>query len=464
MKNTGKKIGILIALLVVVYGIGAFYFSSNVIFNTSVYNEKVTKYDAKTIKGLLEKQDVKLIVKDDRKEITIPLKDLEFTIFNGDFIKQDIINQQNFWAWPLTLVSGANYEPAQLKVDEEGIDKWLDDNKVISNKGLPQSKDAYFDISDDGKVSVVKEVIGSQLDQELVKRTIVDELILGGLEVDLNKAIIMPNVMSSVLEGTLSEVEFKIANNIEIAVENKDYTIQPSTADKLKWLNIDYEKNEIYVEKKAIKGYLESINEEFIKKGGSTETIYKVAHGQSELIKKGQSVSGIDEYALTAKIYDAMENNYELKESAKAVSISKPKVVYEGHSSIDNNFIEVSISDQKVYLYSDGKLVLAADVVTGKPGGNTDTPKGKFSISYKTTHFTLKGDAYGYDYELPVDYWLPFEGGGGVGLHDAPWRANGSFGGSLYLSDGSHGCINMRHADVKEIYNTVVAGTAVWVH
>ncbi|MDF9867245.1 hypothetical protein OKW22_000814 [Bacilli bacterium PM5-3] len=463
MKKIGVKLLIVIVILGAIYGAGVLYFNNNVIFNATIYNEKVESYNSETIQKILDNQNIKLLVKDKREEIEDPLNTLEYTIINENKLKEEIINQQNTFMWPILIISGSNYEPAKLDVNEKSLKNWIKENKIIDNKNLLESKDASFNISD-GKVTVKKEVIGEQLDSKLVEKEIANSLKNGNLEVDLSKAIIMPNVLSSVLEETIEEVEYKIANQIELEVEGKDYVIKPTTEDKLKWITVDYKKNNIVVEKKAIKSYLASINQDFIKKGGSIETVYKVSNGNSKLVSQGKAVSGVDEYALTAKIYDAMENNYELVESIKAISISKPKVVYQGHTSIDNNFVEVSISNQQVYLYTDGKLVLTADVVTGKPGGDTDTPKGKFSIMYKTTHFTLKGDAYGYDYALPVDYWLPFEGGGGVGLHDAPWRANSSFGGSLYLSDGSHGCINMRLADVRKIYNTVVAGTGVWVH
>ena len=33
---------------------------------------------------------------------------------------------------------------------------------------------------------------------------------------------------------------------------------------------------------------------------------------------------------------------------------------------------------------------------------------------------------------------MPFDGG--IGFHDASWRDE--FGGDIYLTDGSHGCIN----------------------
>ena len=60
-------------------------------------------------------------------------------------------------------------------------------------------------------------------------------------------------------------------------------------------------------------------------------------------------------------------------------------------------------------------------------------------------------------YESFVNFWMPFYEG--CGLHDASWR--GSFGGSIYLYDGSHGCVNLPLWAAKEIYEAVDTGTAI---
>ncbi|MDL2212059.1 L,D-transpeptidase [Erysipelotrichaceae bacterium OttesenSCG-928-M19] len=465
MKKVAKRIGIALAILLVIYGIGAFVFTNTIIPNTKLYNQKVSSYSAAELQKILEDENISLSVKDKRKTINIPLKTLNYSIENTKTIKEDIIKKQNQFMWPISIIAGQNFELLELKVNEKELHNWIVANNIVANKGLTESKDAYFEVNEeDGKVTVVDEIVGEQLDDILVEEIIFKSLSKGTLKINLKKAIIKPNITASSLNDTIEEVEYKVANKIEIEVAGKDYTIIPTNNDKLKWLTIDYQNNEIIVDKKAIKNYLSNINQEFIKKGGAIETVYRAANGKSTLIEKGNAVSGVDEYAVTAKIYDSMKNNYQLVETVKAVSISKPKVTYEGHKSIDNNFIEVSIAKQKVYLYSNGKLVLSADVITGLPNGDRDTQPGKYTIMFKATNFTMRGAQYGYDYEAKVNYWMPFEGGGGIGLHDAPWHAYSQFGGNTYLSNGSHGCINMRLADARTIFNTVTTGTAVWVH
>ncbi|WP_423364454.1 L,D-transpeptidase [Mycoplasma sp. P36-A1] len=470
-ENSKRSKKIMVVLLVVfgaaliIYGAGYVYASTNTLPNTKLYGQNLASYDENSLNKVVENEKLTLKLKDKRKEIIIPVKELDYKITNLDSITSDIISSQEPLKWPISIVQGQDFSPIKIKVNEASLDKALTKYKVVSNNGLTKSKDATFALDkDNGKIKVNEEVVGEQLDSKLVKKTINEGLANGVINIDLNKAIVMPNVFSSQLKSLVNEVEEKLDNNVNLKVVSNDYMISPSKQERLKWISLDSKNNKVIIEKNAIRNYLKSVNKSFISNTKDTDTVYRVlGNGKVEKVSDGKAVEGVDEYALTAMIYDSLTNNYNLDENVEAVTISQPKISYEGHDSVDDNLVEVSISKQMVYLYNKGKLILSTPVVTGM-NGKHDTPKGKFTIMYKTTNFTLRGDAYGYDYALPVKYWMPFEGGNGVGLHDAPWRKAGTFGGNYYLNDGSHGCINMIHADVATIYSYVSAGTAVWVH
>lgn len=52
---------------------------------------------------------------------------------------------------------------------------------------------------------------------------------------------------------------------------------------------------------------------------------------------------------------------------------------------------------------------------------------------------------------------MPFNNG--IGMHDAKWRS--SFGGAIYKTSGSHGCINLPPSVAKTIFDNISAGTPV---
>jgi lipoprotein-anchoring transpeptidase ErfK/SrfK len=81
------------------------------------------------------------------------------------------------------------------------------------------------------------------------------------------------------------------------------------------------------------------------------------------------------------------------------------------------------------------------------------TPKGVYRLKYKQKNTVLRGE----DYAVPVTFWMPFNGG--VGLHDASWRS--VFGGSIYETNGSHGCVNMPYNVAKPIFDNIDVNTPV---
>ncbi len=118
-----------------------------------------------------------------------------------------------------------------------------------------------------------------------------------------------------------------------------------------------------------------------------------------------------------------------------------------GRDDICGNYVEVNLSAQHLWFYLDGKLIVETDIVSGLPKDERETMTGVFCIPYKKSPETLKGDTW----EEKVTYWMPFYDG--QGLHDAPWR--GSFGGSIYLTNGSHGCVNLPYDAARQIYENM---------
>lgn len=123
---------------------------------------------------------------------------------------------------------------------------------------------------------------------------------------------------------------------------------------------------------------------------------------------------------------------------------------------VGGTYVEVSIGAQHLWYYKDGNKVLETDLVSGDPTKRRATPTGIYRLKYKDRNVTLKGA----DYETPVSFWMPFNGG--VGLHDATWRA--SFGGSIYKGYGSHGCVNLPYSIAKTLYENLSPGDPVVVY
>ena len=121
-----------------------------------------------------------------------------------------------------------------------------------------------------------------------------------------------------------------------------------------------------------------------------------------------------------------------------------------GVPTISGHVILVSLSQQWLWAYQNGKLVFATPVTTGMP--YLWTPQGIFTITDKVTNTTFyspwpPGSPFYYTPEH-VNYAMLFRHGGYF-IHDAPWRHKYGPGSNLVPGQpgeettGTHGCVNV---------------------
>ncbi len=123
----------------------------------------------------------------------------------------------------------------------------------------------------------------------------------------------------------------------------------------------------------------------------------------------------------------------------------------QGKDDIGDTYIEVDMTNQMMYYYENGELKIETPVVTGNTSLRRGTPTGTNYVYNKQRNRVLRGA----DYESPVKYWIPVKGA--IGIHDASWRS--TYGGEIYKTNGSHGCINTPLDKVSELYDMVEIGT-----
>lgn len=125
----------------------------------------------------------------------------------------------------------------------------------------------------------------------------------------------------------------------------------------------------------------------------------------------------------------------------------------QGKDDIGQTYIEVDMTKQMLYYYIGGRLELETQVVTGNTGRRMGTPEGVNFVYGKQKNRILKGP----NYASHVNFWMPVKGN--IGIHDAKWRSE--FGGEIYKSNGSHGCINVPYEAMSQLYEIVEIGTPV---
>ena len=141
--------------------------------------------------------------------------------------------------------------------------------------------------------------------------------------------------------------------------------------------------------------------------------------------------------------------------SGKSVNDATPEYSY-NREEIGDTYVEVSIANQHVWVYQNGKLTMDSPIVTGTLGVH-NTPTGIYYMMECLKNYTMRGA----DYVSFANRWMRLTYSG-IGLHDATWRSN--FGGSIYRYSGSHGCINLPLNFAYSLFEIAYVGMPVIVY
>lgn len=342
------------------------------------------------------------------------------------------------------------YDEVVLKQSVEGLNAF--------NKDYATAPTDACLVEGDGSFTIQKETQGRKLDENKVLK-IIDQAIQNGdteLDLDASGCYQAPKVYSD--DKTLLEQQKKVNGYLSAKI------------------TYDFEDRTIPVEQKDIMDMIAKQDDgtytldsdlvlEFVKTKLSYATdTFGLSHsftthsGKNITLKGGDYGWCINRSETAAALIKDIEAGGE-----KTV---KPVYSYSGKSRAENDiggtYVEVSIAEQKVFCYKDHKLVVETSTVTGNPNKGNGTPSGGvWAIDAKKSPATL-GTIATMGYSSHVTYWMPFNGN--VGLHDADGWRHGVYGGNIYKTNGSHGCVNLPYAAAKTIYATVEIGTPVIVY
>jgi lipoprotein-anchoring transpeptidase ErfK/SrfK len=144
------------------------------------------------------------------------------------------------------------------------------------------------------------------------------------------------------------------------------------------------------------------------------------------------------------------------------------------YHTLDQKVVVVSLNEETMRVYNQGKLVKAFHVTTGRP--EKPSLPGFWVIENKQSPTVFKSDepkgsAYWYP-DTPISYAMLYHSGGYF-LHDSWWRAdygpNTQFphydsSGDSFSFDGSHGCVNIATDNAAWLYNYVDLNTHVIIY
>lgn len=462
MKKVGIGVAAVIGVLAVIYlGIG-FYFNSHFTFNTVINGQSFSMKTVEDVKKYIRTQvdgySLKVDEINDVQE-TITGEEIDLQYVDDDQVEK-ALGKQNAFAWPVALFE-KNHEQITINVsyDEKKLADKINTLQCITAADQTDSVSAYPKF--DGNSFVIEpEIIGTKVNKEVLSQKIAEYITNFSDELNMQeeKCYILPKYTSD-----SQEVKAACDTMNKYTQASITYTMGSKTevVDKTLisgWVTVDDQMN-VTFNTDAVTQYMSEFGDKY-DTVGTTRTITS-PRGKTVEVSGGIYGWIIDEAAETQALIASIQNGEVV---SREPAYEQTAASHDG-PEWGQTYAEIDLTEQHMWYIKDGAVAFEADIVSGLPAGNRETPQGVDSILEMQQNKTLIGEddpVTGQPiYETPVSYWMRITWSG-IGFHDANWQPY--FGGSLYLSNGSHGCINMAYNDAATLYTLLAIGTPVITH
>ncbi len=445
--------GIATGTIALIYLAGAFFFAGHYYWRTEIDGKDYSFCSRERVREEILNPSItyELQIKgrEEMEDVIVPSELGMIYVFDDTL---DQINaQMSGMKWPMMLFTASGGElPRTVIYDEKMLEERLRSSPFFQDQHVHLPENALIGpyVSGEG-YSIEEDYPGTVLDFIQVKK-------------DVEKAL-------EELQETLDLTEGAYYSNADVRSDNRALNGALETANRYVGAKITYRWNgetevvdgDVISQWIQIEGTKVTLDEEavreYVKKMAKKHDTYgrdrsfTTTSGETILLKSGGYGWWTDRAGETEALIASIKKGEEIEK--------EPLYFLKGYAEggpgedIGSSYVEADMGNQHLYLYVDGELILESDFVSGNIARGRGTPAGVFGLTYKTRDTTLRGTGYA----SHVDYWMPFNGN--IGMHDASWRRQ--FGGNIYLTNGSHGCINLPVGMAKEIYGYMEKGFPV---
>jgi len=450
-------ISIPLILLLAVYIFISGYYSTHFYPGTWVNGINCSNKSVKEAMAMLEEHrsnyTLRIIEREGRTE-TLDSDDVGYlATYEG---VGDVKKTQGMWMWLLSLTDVNFYTVESTPgFEEDRLRAAVGSLAAVSGPDVKAPENAYVDYTDG--VRIIPEVQGTTINQEKLYEVLAETIRSGQHRVDIDEAgcYEVPEITteSEEFKKETAEIGKITGTTIKLHIGGDVYeTIDENVT--YKWL---YQKEDggVGIDEEKVRAYMKDMEEQYETWGKDHE--FTTSYGSRITVRGGQYGWSINVKAETAKIIEELEAG----ESTERDVINDATAAQWGDDEIGDTYVEISIDNQHMWFYKNGSLIVDTDVVTGCVNTGHNTPRGTYQLNNKAVNVTLTSINPDDPYESFVNYWLPFIGNS-YGLHDSSWR--GSYGGSIYYYNGSHGCVNTPYSKIQVIYQNIEVGTPVVIY
>ena len=392
-------------------------------------------------------EDYLLAIHDREDRVTyISGKDIDYH-YESDGSIQKVMDKQNSMLWPLYISKDHSHTVnVKLTYDESKLVKLVEGMDCFKEENIEKPEDAYLKYTDNG-YEIVPEKKGNQPLEEQIMLDVKAVIEERQTVLKLNDSDYMQPAVTSEdpkLQEKLQVTEKYKNMSITYEIEGSEQVLDGQTI--LSWLTINDDLS-VTVDPDMAASYAQQLASKYNTYAATRSFV--TTNGDTIKIGGGDYGWVIDKKGEAARIIEDIEKG----ESVTREPEYEQRAFVEGADDIGNTYIEIDYTNQHLWYYKDGSILMDSDLVSGNLNNGNGSPDGVFKIISRQSPATLVGE----DYESDVTYFMPFAYN--VGLHDASWRSN--FGGSIYKNSGSHGCINLPYDAADTIYKNVELGTPV---
>lgn len=452
--NIKKRIiiGIIISIsiLLIIYLSTSLYFMKRFYFGTKINGVSVTGKTMEDIEADILAESEAYILKLKQRgniEENINGRDIEYK-YNLENKIEDLKDNQSAFGWIYGVFNTSDYKlEKKVSYNDELLKKKFRSLNCFKNDNVIKPESAKIEY--ENKEYVIKdEVQGNKVNKDILYKKVkealnnkVDEINLEEIEcyekpkytVASKEVVNAKNTLDKYIGSVITH---KFGDNKEVL--NGDSIHNWLDIDKNFKVSINEEKAREYVNSLSIKYDTYGATRNFKTSIGTTVNVSGGDYGW--LINYSEEIE-----ALINAIKDG-------KKEERQPIYAQTAVAY-GANDFGNTYVEINLTTQHIWFYNDGVLITEGPMVSGNADSKHATPPGIYSLTYKEKNATLRGE----NYAAPVSYWMPFNGD--IGIHDATWRSK--FGGQIYITDGSHGCINTPYDVASKIFEYITQGTPV---
>ncbi|MCI7443044.1 MAG: L,D-transpeptidase/peptidoglycan binding protein [Clostridium sp.] len=444
-----KSILITFSILLVVYIGISIFFISHFQFNSIINGINVSGMNVDKANNLLAANiNVVSLKLEERNGVEEKIKGKDINLkyeldSNLDSKLEELKKEQNAFGWIFSIFDKKDSNKhISLSCDESLLKEQVEKLQCFNKENILEPKSAYLKY-ENGEYKIVEEEDGTKVKKGQLLKVIKESIDNGNYIINFEKTDCYEKP-----KYTLESEELKKAKETADKYVSTKITYQFGDRQEIlngdiinKWISLN-EDLDININEIMVQDYVTSLASSYNTFGNTRD--FKTSSGTTIKVSGGDYGWVIDKTQEIQKILEDIKlGTNETREPIYSQTAKSRDV-----NDIGNSYVEIDLTKQHVWVYNDGVMVADSDCVSGNMSLNYGTPAGVYQITYKERNATLIGQGY----NSQVSYWMPFNGN--VGLHDAEWRY-GQFGGNIYLTNGSHGCVNLPPEKAAIIFEKV---------